>query len=150
HAKQEALPPLGIALIGGLAAFAFLETPIAHMLGVHLPESGHGAPGEHTAPVSSSTAVWALRIGVFVAGAVAGWLAAGIVNLALGTFFKGFNWSFDRTIAGYGRVVGLFVRLSIVMLAIYAGLIGLTYLGFRAVPAGFIPEQDKGYLVVNA
>ena len=27
---------------------------------------------------------------------------------------------------------------------------GLTYLGFQAVPIGFIPEQDKGYLVLNA
>jgi multidrug efflux pump len=27
---------------------------------------------------------------------------------------------------------------------------GLTLIGFRAVPVGFIPEQDKGYLVLNA
>ena len=27
---------------------------------------------------------------------------------------------------------------------------GLTYLGFQAVPVGFIPDQDKGYLVLNA
>src|SRR4029079_552536 len=26
----------------------------------------------------------------------------------------------------------------------------LTFQGFRTVPVGFIPEQDKGYLVVNA
>jgi multidrug efflux pump len=26
----------------------------------------------------------------------------------------------------------------------------LTWLGFSRVPVGFIPEQDKGYLVVNA
>ena len=36
------------------------------------------------------------------------------------------------------------------MLLVYAGLIGLTVLGFQAVPVGFIPDQDKGYLVVNA
>src|SRR5258705_12737180 len=36
------------------------------------------------------------------------------------------------------------------MLLIYGGLIGLTVLGFRMVPVGFIPQQDKGYLVVNA
>ena len=35
------------------------------------------------------------------------------------------------------------------MLVVYGGLIGLTVLGFRTVPAGFIPQQDKGYLVVN-
>ena len=37
-----------------------------------------------------------------------------------------------------------------VVLLVYGGLIGLTVLGFRTVPVGFIPEQDKGYLVVNA
>jgi multidrug efflux pump len=149
HAKQEALPPLGIALIAGLAAFAFLEAPVAHLLGIHLPASGHGAPVEHAVPASPEKTIWALRIGVFVAGAVAGWFAAGIVNIGMAAFFKGFNWSFDRTIAGYGRVVSLFIKLSVIMLAIYAGLIGLTVLGFKAVPGGFIPEQDKGYLVVN-
>jgi len=45
---------------------------------------------------------------------------------------------------------GLFLRLSAIILLVYGGLIGLTVLGFRTVPVGFIPEQDKGYLVVNA
>ena len=36
------------------------------------------------------------------------------------------------------------------MLLVYGGLLGLTVLGFQVVPAGFIPQQDKGYLVVNA
>jgi multidrug efflux pump len=42
------------------------------------------------------------------------------------------------------------VRLSVIVLAVYAGLIGLTYFGFMNVTTGFIPDQDKGYLVVNA
>jgi multidrug efflux pump len=71
-------------------------------------------------------------------------------DLALGWFFKGFNWVFDRAINLYGHTVGFLLRLSVIVLLIYAGLIGLTYLGFRTVPTGFIPEQDKGYLVVNA
>ena len=37
-----------------------------------------------------------------------------------------------------------------IALLVYGGLMGLTYLGFQAVPIGFIPDQDKGYLVVNA
>src|SRR5262249_1876437 len=36
------------------------------------------------------------------------------------------------------------------LLVVYAGLMVLTWLGFTRVPTGFIPEQDKGYLVVNA
>ena len=33
---------------------------------------------------------------------------------------------------------------------VYVGLLGLTYYGFKVVPLGFIPSQDKGYLIVNA
>ena len=65
-------------------------------------------------------------------------------------FFAAFNWAFDRVIDAYGRGVALFLRISVIALAVYGGLMGLTYLGFQAVPAGFIPDQDKGYLVVNA
>src|SRR5262249_17061277 len=65
-------------------------------------------------------------------------------------FFRGFNWTFDLGTNLYGHAVALFLRVSVVVLLIYGGLIGLTYLGFRTVPTGFIPDQDKGYLVVNA
>jgi multidrug efflux pump len=146
---QDALPRPGIALLGGLVAFAFLTPLAAQMVGIHMPESGHGEPGEHTEATSSSTAIWGLRAGVFLAGVVGGWFAGKIVNQVLGAFFRGFNWTFDRTITGYGGTVKWLLRLSVIMLAVYAGLIGLTVLGFRAVPVGFIPEQDKGYLVVN-
>jgi multidrug efflux pump len=81
---------------------------------------------------------------------VAGWLLASLVNLALGAFFRAFNWGFEQTTALYGHTVALFLRLSVVLLLVYGGLMGLTYLGFKVVPIGFIPQQDKGYLVVNA
>ena len=73
-----------------------------------------------------------------------------VFDLAFGWFFKGFNWVFDRATSLYGQTVTLMLRLSVIVLLIYAGLVGLTYLGFKTVPTGFIPEQDKGYLVVNA
>src|SRR6185436_17186166 len=64
--------------------------------------------------------------------------------------FKGFNWVFDRAINAYGMIVGLLLRVSLIVLLIYGGLMYLTTVGFAKVPVGFIPEQDKGYLVVNA
>jgi len=36
---------------------------------------------------------------------------------------------------------------SAIAVVVYAGLVGLTILGFSRVPAGFVPTQDKGYLV---
>jgi hydrophobe/amphiphile efflux-1 (HAE1) family protein len=35
------------------------------------------------------------------------------------------------------------------VLVLYVGLLGLTYFGYTLVPGGFIPNQDKGYLIVN-
>src|SRR5439155_8175727 len=51
---------------------------------------------------------------------------------------------------GYVAGVAKVVRTSALALVIYAGLLGLTALGFKAVPTGFIPQQDKQYLVAFA
>jgi multidrug efflux pump len=144
HAHAEALPKLGIAIIGGLIAFVFLAGPIGHLVGIEV--GGHG----EEAHASSGASVMILKAVVFTIGAVVGWLVARFVNLLLAMFFRGFNKAFDVTIAGYGKAVSLFLRLSIIVLIVYVGLIGLTLLSFKVVPKGFIPEQDKGYLVVNA
>jgi multidrug efflux pump len=148
HARQEALPRLGIVLIGGLLAYFFLLAPIGHLVGIEV--GGHGGGGHEPETAADLAKLWALRAGVALLGAVVGWLAAAVVNAGLGAFFRGFNWVFDVTINGYGKAVGALLRLSVVALVVYAGLMGLTYLGFQAVPVGFIPEQDKGYLVLNA
>ena len=42
------------------------------------------------------------------------------------------------------------LRLSVAVLVLYGGLVGLTCLGFSRVPQGFIPTQDKDYLVAFA
>ncbi len=62
-------------------------------------------------------------------------------------FFDAFNRVFDRLIKAYGRLVGILVRIGLVMLVVYASLIALTVWGFSRVPAGFIPQQDQGYLI---
>ncbi len=72
-----------------------------------------------------------------------------MINVSLGWFFKGFNKSFDSCTKGYAKVVRRCVRASAVGLAIYVGLLFLTYFEFKHVPGGFIPNQDKGYLLVN-
>ncbi len=144
HGHAEALPRPGIAILGGLLFYFFLLAPIGRIVGVET--GGHGHETTH----SNTLAVWALRAVVFVVGAVAGWLVAAFINRILGAFFRGFNWGFDRTTSGYGRAVRVLLRVSVIALLVYVGLLGLTYVGFQAVPVGFIPQQDKGYLVVNA
>ncbi len=71
------------------------------------------------------------------------------LDTGLGWFFKLFNKTFSVSTAIYTRLVAGFLRISFVVLVIYAGLLVLTYVEFQRVPTGFVPEQDKGYLLVN-
>ncbi|MBX3414954.1 MAG: efflux RND transporter permease subunit [Pirellulales bacterium] len=72
-----------------------------------------------------------------------------LLNLVLGWFFRLFNTGFNKTADLYSRGVGLLLRGSAIVLLVYAGLLFLTYLSFTRVPTGFIPPQDKGYLLVD-
>ncbi len=72
-----------------------------------------------------------------------------VLNFTLGWFFKGFNKLFDWTANGYARVVGGIVRVSIIGMLVYVGMLFITYRQFQAIPSGFIPMQDKGYLLAN-
>jgi len=72
------------------------------------------------------------------------------IDRAFGWLFRPFNRLFQRGatryVGGTRRVLGK-GRLA---LAVYAGLIGLAWLGFAHVPTGFVPGQDKQYLVAFA
>ena len=46
--------------------------------------------------------------------------------------------------------MGRVLRAGSIALLIYAGLIALTWLGFERTPTGFVPQQDKQYLVAFA
>jgi hydrophobe/amphiphile efflux-1 (HAE1) family protein len=64
------------------------------------------------------------------------------------TFFGGFNWGFERLTRGYGWLTGRTVRLSVLMLALYAVVIGFGLNEFRKTPVGFIPQLDRGFLII--
>ena len=51
-----------------------------------------------------------------------------------------------------GMIVVMFTFMALrtpIAIAIYAGLVALTVFGFMRTPSGFIPQQDKGYLILN-
>jgi hydrophobe/amphiphile efflux-1 (HAE1) family protein len=64
------------------------------------------------------------------------------------TFFGGFNWSFERLTRGYRWLTGRTVRLAVLMLALYAVVIGFGLNEFRKTPVGFIPQLDRGFLII--
>ncbi|RJX78812.1 efflux RND transporter permease subunit [Pseudomonas sp. LS-2] len=67
-----------------------------------------------------------------------------------GWLFRPFNRLFVKASNGYVGAVGRVIRVSGVALLVYAGLIVMTWLGFSSTPTGFVPQQDKQYLVAFA
>lgn len=100
------------------------------------------------ANLAATQLVW-VRTGCAAAGLLAGWLAGGILDRwlawSLAVFNRGFNWLTE----GYVVVIRGLLRAALIVLVLYAGLVAYTQQLFVSTPAGFIPEQDKGYLLVD-
>jgi len=72
-----------------------------------------------------------------------------LLNFCFGWFFRLFNFSLQKGTDAYLGMVGKFLRVPALVLIVYGGLLALTYWGFGQLPTGFIPTQDKGYLVAS-
>ncbi|HSB82274.1 MAG TPA: multidrug efflux RND transporter permease subunit [Candidatus Methylomirabilis sp.] len=67
----------------------------------------------------------------------------------LGIFFRGFNKVFDVTTTGYVSTARLLVRHGIITILIVAAVaVGAGLFG-KALPSGFIPDEDQGIFGVN-
>ncbi|TMO71653.1 efflux RND transporter permease subunit [Pseudoalteromonas aurantia] len=74
-----------------------------------------------------------------------------ILNKLFGKWlFEPFNRFFDKSSAGYEKFVKKLIRMSLVIGVVYVALLGSTVKLFDMVPGGFIPAQDKQYLVAIA
>lgn len=69
------------------------------------------------------------------------------MEFLFGGFFRWFNRSFGRASASYANGVTGVIRRKRTSLAVYAALVGLAWFLFHIVPTGFIPQQDKQYLI---
>jgi hydrophobe/amphiphile efflux-1 (HAE1) family protein len=65
-------------------------------------------------------------------------------------FFRGFNAGFDAFARGYGWLAARVVRFAFLMLVVYAGVLAFGLNEFRRTPVGFIPQVDRGFLIVAA
>ncbi|MFO1092796.1 MAG: multidrug efflux RND transporter permease subunit [Planctomycetaceae bacterium] len=131
---DDALPRPGIVLIGAWSAWQFLGGPVADWMQSH--------------PQWAQLAPWGRLIAAVVALFVTA-LVSGLLNRLLTWFFRTFNRAFQWFTEGYVRVVSSVLRTAILGLLAYAGMLFLTERVFVETPTGFIPAQDKGYLLVN-
>jgi multidrug efflux pump len=134
------LPRLAFPLLGLLLGWQFL-TPL-------LQEAVTALPGDVRSLVDDLPP-WSLGACAAGAAAIGGWFLSRPINAIMGTSFRAFNVGFDRATGAYTRAVGRMLRVSVMVMLVYGGLLALTYVGFTHTPKGFIPAQDKGYLLVN-
>lgn len=70
-----------------------------------------------------------------------------MMDFAFGWFFRRFNKFFHRSSSLYSQGVAKSLSRKTVMMVFYVGLLALTAYSFKLVPPGFVPAQDKQYLV---
>lgn len=133
--KSEPLPRWGLALAGGVLGYLYLGPWLAS-LAIQIA----------TLP-DISPAAW--RWIAAAAVVIPGWFIARYMNAVLSLFFGWFDRGMNHLVGGYAWTTGRLLRMPLLVLVIYGGLLGLTYFGFQTLPAGFIPSQDKGYLVCS-
>ncbi len=143
HGHGEPLPRIAFAFVGGWLGFAYLA-PIV------LPWIAPVVAGLPPLPGRLDPVMPYLpEILAVAAGIVVGYLVGRILNPILGWGFRVFNRLFDWTTIGYLQIVRLTLRVTPLVLLGYIGLVYLTSDVMRRAPLGFIPTQDKGYLLVN-
>ncbi len=134
--KSEALPRPGIILVATWAAWQFGSAWLGKwLLARPEPQLVELAP----------YAAWIAPAAAFIVAL----LLSGLLNKLLSGFFRAFNRVFGWITEGYVRIVGISLRLALLVLIGYGGLLHLTQTYFEETPSGFIPAQDKGYLLVN-
>ena len=140
--KQRALPYIAYAAVGGLLALWYLCPRAEAFAETHIGPRLAGSPWVTFLPI-------AIKIAATLVGAGVGWLLGGPLDRLLVGFFRLFNAGFNAATNAYARIVGGLLRVSFLVLIGYGGLLYLTQREFTHTPTGFIPAQDKGYLLVN-
>jgi multidrug efflux pump subunit AcrB len=172
HHHREALPWWFFGILGGVAT-VMLWPHLPFLASLQLPELPQGEdvaempawlyrvlpvdratlPAELTVDEMPNWLYWSVTTIHFLPGLLVGllfgWYLIKPVNAVLGWIFRGFNRLFDRLTDFYGQLVGGVLTASIVVMLIYVGMLVLTGWQFTAAPVGFVPQQDKGYLILT-
>jgi multidrug efflux pump len=128
HGSKEPLPRVSFAVAGAALGYFLLTKYLQPLF-----------PGE----------AWVAPVVAAMCGALVGWIFRNWLNHGLGYLFRGFNLGFEQFTRGYIKAVAGLLRIGVLVLIGYLALLWLTQHVLTLVPTGFIPPQDKGYLLVN-
>lgn len=62
--------------------------------------------------------------------------------------FRWFDTFFDKTTEIYTSIVNYLIKVRYLVVLVFVGLLFATYYLFSIIPTGFVPEEDKGALMV--
>jgi multidrug efflux pump len=142
--RREPLPRIVIPLGLAVAAY-FLLTP-------HVKPFVDGWLNQlppNLLAVIEPARPWLAGAAAVLAAVAVGFLLRVVLNRLLGWAFWLFNKGFDLATVGYLGVVRALLWITPLVLLLYAGLVAATWWALDTTPVGFIPPQDKGYLIVN-
>ncbi len=136
--QSEALPALAVVAFGAWLGYSRLQPQLHSALATKYASSVPPMWGEALTP-------WA----AVILGGLIGWMAYKPLNWALGAFFRIFNRGFDVAGKVYTRVVGGMLRVTLLVLLFYVGMLCLTGYGYVGFPRGllskeFMAKLDKG------
>jgi multidrug efflux pump len=143
-AARKAMQGIGGAIVGVTAVICAVFVPIAFLGGVT------GTLYKQFAiTITISTLLSAITALTLTPALCALILKPGMSKPAP---IRAFDRLFERVTAGYAGAVGTILSRRFLFLLVYGALIAAMLWLFRAIPGGFVPEEDKGtiYVVVDA
>jgi multidrug efflux pump subunit AcrB len=141
---HEALPRVAFPALGGWLGYQFLSPWVAAWFETAVSLLPIEPSPRLLTAIDAVASLLAVAAAAFV-----GWRLVGPINQVMRWGFRRFDHGFRRTTVAYTRAVGMLLRVSVLVLVVYGGLLLLTGGVFAATPKGFIPTQDMGYLQVS-
>jgi hydrophobe/amphiphile efflux-1 (HAE1) family protein len=150
EAARKTMDEVGFALIAIALVLVAVFVPTAFITGIS------GAFYQQFAVTISVATVFSALVSLTLSPALAaimlkphghGHAPRNRLLAPVGLFFRGFNWLFDRMSLGYGSLTRRLVRLPVILLLIYGGLLAWTGQSVLTTPTGLIPPLDRGYFI---
>ncbi len=132
----EALPRVAFLLLGCLAGYTWLPGTLLDQAGssAYLVDTSVATFLSGTAQALGLAPERAAEGAGVILGGLLGWALSRPLNRVLGICFGLFNRGFKATANGYARAVGGMLRVSVLVLLVYAGMLGLTSFGYGGFP----------------
>jgi hydrophobe/amphiphile efflux-1 (HAE1) family protein len=151
EAAHKSMDEVGAALVAIVLVLAAVFVPAAFITGIS------GQFYRQFALTITSATVISLIVSLTLSPAMCALIlkphrehAPRVWERPIRAFFGIFNYGYEGFARAYGFIVGRAVRIVTIMLIAYVGVIALGLNEFRRTPAGFIPQLDRGYLIIAA